>query len=168
MSDYGGCTRPTSSSSALTKLARWMAPGGKTTQTVSRYSLCEVFTGCCHGRDALWRSDFIFIPVFSYLFTFMAVHRDILRFSHCWAICVVFRVCEKGLLGKEGIPWCGFVLPVGESAHENWLEERHFASVGETSWTLGEKKTILSFSREKLKICQICDERMSIVKSRCT
>lgn len=103
-------TLPTSSSSALTKRARWMALGGKTTQTVSSWharTLSKVCTLRCElGLTMLCDV----IPFHSYGRTLLSVnfYSSLQGFSMALSlrtICVVFRARDR-LLGKEGIPRC--------------------------------------------------------------
>lgn len=170
MFDCGDFTLPTSSSSALTKQARWMALAGKTTQTVSSWHSqnASLFRNCVLGVTAtgcpVTFLPFIFTAWLSYLLTFIAVHigypmvPSLLRY-----LCCVYSI-RDALLGKQGIPWCGFRLPVGQLARESWLEERHWASFGDANWVW--KGNILKFLWGLT--CQISDESESIISSRCS
>lgn len=76
-SAYAAFTLPTSSSSALTRRARWMAPGGKTTQTVSSWhahSLTKFCTLCCELGVTVVRMPYDVIPFYSYGRTFLSVN----------------------------------------------------------------------------------------------
>lgn len=114
MFDCGDFTLPTSSSSALTKQARWMALAGKTTQTVSSWlsQNAPLFCNCVLGVTAtgcpVTFLPFIFTAWLSYLLSFIAVHIGYPMVPSLLSyLCCVYSIIDA-LLSREypGVDLC--------------------------------------------------------------